>query len=447
VTPALSRTRLGRRVARFALDPLVRTSWPLILNTGLNGLLGVMYWVVAARVYDQDTVGTNMAVIAAMATLSGITQLNLGTSLAVLVPRAGPRGRRVVWRVYIAVTSFALLILGAFLALVLPHLSKLAAVLDDGERMLTFAVAVLAFNIFALQDAALVALRKGKLVPLENTTFGILKVALLAPLFVLLPGFGIFVSWMLPILLIIPVMSWFVFVDRRGSEVAPPRDVNARREPLSKLALDYLGYLFQVSATFFLPVVALELVNPGAAAVFAVAWQTSSTLDLLATNVGTALTVETSYGHDPAALRRTVFRQAMPLVALATFILLLAAPLVLHLYGARYSHEGANTLRLLLLASVPRSLVTFAVAEARAHRNITFILALRIQNAVLVLGLAAVLAPRFGVQGIAAAWLTAQLAGGLVALRHMLRKFPQASPAGPPSSSDIEHSTERIPPP
>jgi len=407
-------------------DPLTRTALPLVLNTGLNGILGLVYWVVAARLYDQATVGINMALIAAMATLSAITQLNLGAGLAVLVPRAGEHARRVVLQTYLVVTLFAIAALALFFTLVLPHLTELSAVLDSTPRVLFFAVAVLTYNIFALQDAALVALRRGKLVPIENTTFGILKVGFLLPLFVILPTFGILASWVLPILLIIPVVSWLIFGGRRDRVPAAAR-VPRPRESLSKLGLDYLGYLFQVCTTFFLPVVALELLDPVSAAVFAVAWQTSSTLDLLATNVGVALTVETSYGQDPATLRRAVFRRAMPVVCVVTVIGVLAAPLLLQLYGSRYSSQGVHTLQILLLASVPRALITLAVAEARAHRKIWFIVWLRAQNCVLVLGSAFLLAPRLGVDGIALAWLIAQLAGGVVALPKMWQRHSGTS--------------------
>ena len=155
---------------------------------------------------------------------------------------------------------------------------------------------------------------------------------------------------------------------------------------------------------------------------FAVAWLTSSTIDLLATNVGTALTVETSYGESPAALRRTILRRAMPLVALVTAVGLLLAPLILRLYGSEYSAGGLHTLQILLLAGMPRCLVTFAIAESRAHRNIKTIVWLRAQNAALALGLSFLLTPRFGVEGMALAWLVAQLLGAATALQLVWRK-------------------------
>src|SRR4051794_35375941 len=105
-----------------------------------------------------------------------------------------------------------------------------------------------------------------------------------------------------------------------------------------------------------------------------------------------------------------------------TLLGMAATPVVIRLYGAEYTADGIPTLLLLLLASVPRSLVTFAIAESRAHRNIGVIVWLRAQNAVLVLGLSYVLTPSFGVEGIALSWLIAQLVGAVSALRTVFRR-------------------------
>jgi O-antigen/teichoic acid export membrane protein len=222
-------------------------------------------------------------------------------------------------------------------------------------------------------------------------------------------------------LVLVPVVSGVV-LRRRPPEVSAALPATTSRDSVPELALDYAGYLFQVASTFFLPVVALELLPSHGAAVFGVAWLTSSTLDLLATNVGTALTVETSYGEDPKRLRRTILRTVVPLIGSVTVLGLLLAPVVLSLYGSRYSDDGVDVLRILLLASLPRCLVTFAIAESRAHRRMGTIVYLRAQNAVLALGLSFVLAPRLGPEGMALAWLTAQVLGATSAIRLVWRQ-------------------------
>jgi hypothetical protein len=414
----------GFRLPLFQ-DRLLRTAWPLVVNTASNGVLGVAFWVVAARAYEPSTVATNLAMISAMMTVSGICQLNLGPGLAVLVPRARERARRVILQAYGAATAFSVPALLVFFFLILPHLDKLSATVDTPYSMLLFAAAVVAFSLFALQDAALVSLRRGRWIPVENAVFGVLKLGLLLALASAIPSSGIFLSWLLPMVLIIPVVSGFV-LTRRPPPTSAERRPTGRPESFRGLALDYVGYLFNLASTVFLPVVALELLNSEQASVFAVAWLTSSTLDLLSTNIGTALTVETTYGEDPGALRRTVLRRALPLVACASALGALAAPLILGLYGHRYSESGTLVLQLLLLASVPRALINFCVAEARAHRDIGFIVWLRGQNTTVTLVSASVLAPLWGARGMAIAWLLAQTLGAANAVRHAIKVRPLA---------------------
>ena len=404
-------------------DPLARTSLPLLINIGSNGVLGVAYWMVAARLYDTATVASNAAVLAAMTTLSGITQLNLSQTLPVFVPRARERARLIIAQVYGAVTVFALLVLAIFIFLVLPHLDALSQALSSPSHLLFFAVGLLTFNIFAMQDAALISLRKQKLVPFENATFGAAKLILLFPLLTLLPSFGIFASWIIPLAVLVPAVSVLIF--RRKPPVVTSVAAAMPRKSVSALGWDYLGYLFLVGSTFLLPVIGLELLPALGAAVFAIAWQTSATIDLLASNVGTALTVETSYGGDPRSLRRTALRHGVLLVSAVAVAGALAAPWILSLYGPQYRAEGVLTLTVLLLAGIPRCLATFAIAEARAHGQIGFMVRLRAQNFIVAIGLALLLAPEFGVSGMAFAWLGAQVLSGAVALRRLVKWSPR----------------------
>src|SRR4051794_34474647 len=212
------RQRLRRQRRQVVNDPLTRTAMPLLINIGSNGILGVAYWLVAARLYDTATVASNSAVIAAMTTLSGITQLNLSQTLPVFVPRARNRARHIIAQVYGAVTVFALLVLAVFIFVVLPHFDALSQALSPKGHLALFAAGLIVFNLFAMQDAALISLRKQKLIPVENAVFGSLKLLLLFPLLILLPSFGIFASWVIPLAILVPVISLVIF-RRRPEEV------------------------------------------------------------------------------------------------------------------------------------------------------------------------------------------------------------------------------------
>ena len=78
--------------------PLFRNAYALILNEGLSAASGLLYWLVAARLYATDIVGRNAAAISTMAFLSAMAQLSLGGALMRFLPVAGKRSAKVYWR-------------------------------------------------------------------------------------------------------------------------------------------------------------------------------------------------------------------------------------------------------------------------------------------------------------------------------------------------------------
>lgn len=70
-------------------SPLLRNAYALMLNTGVSGLLGLGFWLVAARYYTESAVGQGSAAIAAMKLLAGLTAVTLTGALARFIPVAG----------------------------------------------------------------------------------------------------------------------------------------------------------------------------------------------------------------------------------------------------------------------------------------------------------------------------------------------------------------------
>lgn len=72
-------------------------------------------------------------------------------------------------------------------------------------------VAVVLWGIFALQDAALTAMRQAPWVLLENGLFGVLKLAGLALLFAIGSTHGAFIAWVVPMCLLLYTVNWLLF--------------------------------------------------------------------------------------------------------------------------------------------------------------------------------------------------------------------------------------------
>ena len=74
-------TRIGAKARAQVSDPLMRGAYSLIANTAATSLLGVVFWIVAARLIPASDLGVDSTLIAGMMTLSGICQLNLPNSI------------------------------------------------------------------------------------------------------------------------------------------------------------------------------------------------------------------------------------------------------------------------------------------------------------------------------------------------------------------------------
>src|SRR5262247_3643604 len=78
----------GLMMADFKL-PLVRNGYSLIASAGVTSILGLVYWLLAARLYSVVEIGLNAALISTMMAVGGIAQLNLTSVLTRFLPGVG----------------------------------------------------------------------------------------------------------------------------------------------------------------------------------------------------------------------------------------------------------------------------------------------------------------------------------------------------------------------
>ena len=108
---------------------------------------------------------------------------------------------------------------------VLPRLSSEWHFVGDSVFFaVLFAVSVVVWEVFTLQDAALVGLQRPVAVPIENVIYSLAKLALLVVGAWLLGSTDILFSWMTPLIFLIPVINWLIFrilKDRSPYDTVP----------------------------------------------------------------------------------------------------------------------------------------------------------------------------------------------------------------------------------
>jgi len=383
-------------------NQLFRNAYALMLNTGISAVLGLGYWVVAARYYSDDAVGQGSAAIAAMKFLAGLTAVTLIGALARFIPVAGRTTRGLILRVYGA--SSAIVALAAVLFLItLDWWGPSYRFLHGWLTGLGFLAAVLAWSLLTLQDGVLTGLRSAKWVPVGNTVFSTAKLILLVVLAAAIPTTGVFVSWAVAILLSTVPLGWLVFRKlvpmhvQATKETAQPAGY---REMGRFLAGDYTGALFSLAVVYLVPVIVASQISSADNAYFYITSVIGGTINLLAINMGASLTVEGS--HHPGALaancRAALRRMAVIMVPVCGFLFVFA-PQILGVFGDGYADAATPLLRWYAVGALLRVVIEVYYGVLRAQSRTSGLAWLQGLLCVMVLSLTVGLLPKMGLTG------------------------------------------------
>ena len=260
--------------------------------------------------------------------------------------------------------------------------------MDSPAATAWFLAATMAWSLFALQDAVLTGLRRTVWVPIENTIFAATKVLLLIALAGSLTGAGIYVSWTVPAALSIVPINIMIFRWFLPSHVSRHRDT----EPEGSVGLigrylvsDFGGSLLVSASTALLPLIVLATAGAKASAYYYIAWTVAYSMQMFSLSMGVSLSVEgaarrSEVGPGMRRMLRLLVGLQMPLVVLVAIL----APLILQVFGGKYSDEGAMLLRLLALGVLPHGVNAVCLGVARVRRQLRVIFAIQAAQAGLV---------------------------------------------------------------
>jgi O-antigen/teichoic acid export membrane protein len=404
--------------------PLYRNAYALMANTAGNSVLGLLYWVLAARTFPDAAVGRGNALISLMVLVSTFTQLNWSGALIRFLPRAGRSARQMLVTAYVMATGLAAIAAAAVMAychFVRPpedplHVSVGVAV--------WFVVSTMAWSVFNLQDAALTGMRSAVWVPLENGLYGLVKLVLLVVVARTSLADGVFASWTIPVIALLVPVNLLLF--RRvlpGHATAEPGAPPPGRRALARyMAGDYAAQAFTQLSSTFLPVLVVSLLGAAQGAYYLPAQTAFAAMGMLATAITSSLVVEAARDEQAThRLARAMLRRICVLVLPAGAFVGLAAPWLLELFGSQYRAGATTVLQLMMLSLLPRVPVALYVTKCRLENRTGTLALLQFSQAVLVVGGTAVFAPTAGLVAVGWSVVAAEVVPALVVARPVAR--------------------------
>ena len=419
------RTNWGTRVLAHLRTPLYRNGYALVLNVAGTSLLGVLYWIIAARLYTTQAVGINAAAISTMTFLATAARLYLDGALMRFLPRSGATATRLIQSSYL-VGGLAAAIVGTVFILGIHWWAPSLEFLHSSPSLtIGFIFTTIAACIFAQQDGVLIGLRQAQWVPVENTLFAFAKILLLVALARPIPEYGIFASWAIPLVIAILPVNLLIFgklLPKHIRENVAPEAGIGRAEIMQYALGLYAGYIFYAASSRLLPLLVLQLAGSNIAAFFTLPWMIVTSLQLIIPSMMGSLTVEASREQSKLVkYSRQAFAQTARLLIPVVLFLVGAAPYLLQLFGKSYASEASTLLRLLSLATLPQIVIGLYLAISRIRRSAGSVVAVQASMFVISLTLSYFSLNTFGITGVGIAWLISQTIMALVLYFTQLR--------------------------
>lgn len=414
-----SLSQLAREALRLTRLPLYRSASALILSNIANGVLGLLYWILAARLYSAEAVGQGAAAVAGLLLVSMLGWSGLQSTLIRFIPASGRGTMRLARTAYIAASAIGLLCGGALLLVAVLFIEPLRFLTDYLGA--GFFSAILVWTVFSLQDGILIGLRRAGWVPLENTIFGLVKIGLLVTFSALGSGaWVIFASWSIAALIVaVPVNLWLFlkFIPEHAKSNVHRTGEFTATEIVRFSTGNHASQLLVGLPDGLMPIIVLHLLGPQANAYFYVPRTMILSLRQVAISVGNALTAEGA--ADERYL--TQLTQKAGMFTAAVFLPLILALLfqsraILQTFGPEYVENGVRLTQLFAIGLIPLAFTSLYMAVARVRRQVTRLVVLGVVWSGLSISLSVTLIPEFGIEGAGMAWLISHASTAAVAV-------------------------------
>ena len=398
--------------------PLYQNAYYLIASSAVSTALGVIFWIIVARLYTRAEVGLSTALIAATSLVALFSGLGLSFGLIRFLPGAGEGSTRMINSCLTlgGLTSVAASVI--FIAGLHFWSPALLFLYEQPMYVAVFVAFTLIWALYSLLGNVFVALRTAKFAFLMQTIAAVAKIFMVI-VFATLPGFfGIYGSMGLAITVGIVIgVLWFLPRLQSGYFPIP----SMCRQVVNKLVPYSLGNystaLLWSAPNFLLPLLVVNILGPESNAYFYASWIITSAIFVVPSAVSTSLFVESS--HEEHLLLVTAKKALkvdfLILVPVIGMVFALGNKLLL-LFGEAYSQNATTLLWILVLSAIPVSINSVYLTVQRVRKNIKRLMALSALVACLSLGLSCLLMLRMGLPGIGAGWLIGQslVAGGVI---------------------------------
>ncbi|SDE22237.1 Acyl-CoA synthetase (AMP-forming)/AMP-acid ligase II [Mycolicibacterium neoaurum] len=406
----------------------------VMTSSAATGVLGFVFWTVAARGYDTAEVGRASAIITSATLIAILANFSLGSLYERFLPLAGHRTKSIVRQGMMFVAATALVFGAAFTVL-----GPRAQLFPDPVDLLFFPLFVVILAIYALQDQILIGLGRARAIATKNISQSIAKLVIVAGMIPLATGSAIVWSWVLPAAVITGIIA-IVVIRRETSARTGTADLPDRRELVNFFASSYAINAINVIVPLLVPLIVVAQLGTEMNAYFSMCWLVVNTLGaLIVATAAPFIATASTPGADVWACTKRFVLLCGGSAVTGCVVLMAAAPFILGILGPHYAANGTTLIRTMALVLPAVALTTIYTALARLQRKLRLAVISQVLLGVLVVVGVILTTPEWGIDAVGYTYVAGELLITLIVLGPtvaLLRRVA-ATPSGQALDSPV----------
>lgn len=414
--------RFRHRIHAHVAQPQYRNAYYLLLSNVTGAVTGVLFWLLLVRVahLSPAEIGVGYGIVATGTIIGLVAKGGLDTALIRTVPGASKQDALNLLRFGASVgTGVAAVLVAAMV--VLSKATSTVIQLSSFQWMLVAAIGAL-LVITWLQDAYFLAEGDARFSFQRNLVLSGSRLLLPLPVVIWALPDPVALTWGFALAAsALAALAWSRGPDRPGRTVP-------RREFLTSAARNVTGNAAEFLPGLLLAPIALAIQGPEAAAYIGIAWTAASLLFLASAAMSRsalAQMIRDGPSMHRAALGRGARQQFMLLVPAALVAMLLAGP-ALAIFGPDYAAEATTPFFILVASTLFVAPTYLYLASLRARELSTPLIVLPAALVVALVVVVPIFNSRWGLVGIAAAWLAVNAPFGLWSAYALTKPNPEA---------------------
>ena len=388
-----------RCYCKIVADPLYKNSIYISLSRIFDIGFGVLFWIIAARIYSIDDVGVATALVSMLLLI--VTFSRMGFDLTLIRFRQ-KYGQETVINTSLALTSILSVLIGLVLFMIVQYFFP-SIHFFYGINYWLFIFVILGCSITFTMGYAFLAIKEAKFRVIQNLLMGI---RILFLFFLLAYGAaGIFLSIGFAYIL---VAIWAIVLLRRLMILNLQIDRNFIKDTLKFNSGNYVSTLLNTAPAIFLPLLIISVLSESDAALFYIAFSIGNVISVIPDAINLSFFVEGSNG---TCLRKKAVSSLKGIVIMvipAVIVVSIFAKEILSIFGAQYT-SASEILVLLSISMIAITIYNLFIPLQYIRMEIRSVICTTFIRMVLILVFCYCLMLQFGLVGVGLGWLVAHI--------------------------------------